>query len=291
MKPLVTVVTPTYNRVKYLHALFKSLEAQTSKNFKWMIVDDGSTDETESTVMGFPRDFFPISYLHKDNGGKHTALNMAFDSVDTELTFIVDSDDILTPDAIESIEKDWEAHKADNLCGISYLRGYTDTDVIGDIFPKDDAIDSYINLRVNKNIRGDKAEVWLSDRLKKYRFPVFENERFLGEGYVWIRVSRGNNMLFRNKILYITKYLEGGLSRSGRALRIRCPRGGMAMALTTMSKEFNLSHRIKQAILYTCYSKLADYSFKQMKENPYPILTILCYPAGFILYKWWKRLL
>lgn len=97
---LITVVTPSYNRFHTLPALYNSLQAQTSKCFEWLIVDDGSTDDTEALVETFIPDNYKLRYIKKENGGKHTALNVAFLNVYTPLTFIVDSDDVLTPDAI-----------------------------------------------------------------------------------------------------------------------------------------------------------------------------------------------
>ncbi len=257
MIPLISIVTPTYNRANTLPALFRSLQDQCSKNFEWLIVDDGSTDETRDVVASFSPSDFSIRYIVKENGGKHTALNVAFQKVEAELTFIVDSDDVLTADATETIAKDWNLCHKKNLCGISYLRGYSEDKAIGDLFPKDNAIDNFINLRFNKHINGDKAEVWVSKYLRQYPYPVFDGERFFGESYLWVTLAKERDMLFRNKIIYITEYLDGGLSRSGRTLRIRCPRGGMTNAMIMMSPEFNIDQRIKGGILYTCYAHFA----------------------------------
>lgn len=291
MESLITVVTPTYNRGKELLTLYESLMEQTSKNFEWLIIDDGSFDNTYSVVRQFSKSFFQIHYTKKGNGGKHTALNLAFKMVKSELTFIVDSDDRLTPDAIETIERDWENVKYKDLCGISYLRGYSTMKVIGSLFPKDFAIDNFINLRFNKHVNGDKAEVWVSKFLKEHSYPTFDGEKFFGESYIWILLAKERNMLFRNKVIYITEYLKGGLTRSGRALRIQCPHGGMENALSMMSSEFSFSQRIKGGILYVCYSIFAGYSFRKSINTPFKWLTVLCYPAGLLLYHKWKKYL
>ena len=96
MKPLISIITPTFNRAKNLPTLFVSLQNQTIKNFEWLIIDDGSQDQTSEVVKSFYSDDFVIRYLKKENGGKHTALNLAFSVIKSELTFIVDSDDILS---------------------------------------------------------------------------------------------------------------------------------------------------------------------------------------------------
>ncbi len=291
MKPLISIVTPTYNRAYTLSALYKSLQDQQSKNFEWLIVDDGSTDNTNDIVESFNTEEFSIRYIAKENGGKHTALNVAFKEVKSELTFIVDSDDVLTADATITIEEDWNGCRDKNLCGISYLRGYSENMVIGDQFPNDNVIDNFIRLRFNRNIKGDKAEVWVSEYLRQYPYPVFEGERFFGESYLWVTLAKERDMLFRNKIIYITEYLEGGLSQSGRALRIRCPRGGMTNAMIMMSPEFKLSQRVKGGILYTCYAHFAKMTLKATMNNPYLWLLLLCYPMGYVLYLRWKKYL
>lgn len=288
---LITIVTPTYNRARTLPVLYESLCRQSSKNFNWLIIDDGSTDDTENLVRTFDTANFEIKYIRKDNGGKHTALNLAFDILDTELTFIVDSDDWLTVDAIRTIEEDWSGCGNMNICGISYLRGYNEAEVIGDVFPQDNVIDNFITLRFNKRIGGDKAEVWRTDLLKQFRYPVFDGEKFFGESYIWVKISERNDMLFRNKILYITEYLEDGLSKSGRAMRIQCPNGGMTNAELMMSDRFALVQRIKGALLYIAYAWFAKQGIKRMLKTPHFLLKLLSFPAGTVIYLKWRRLL
>lgn len=289
-KPIVTVVTPSYNRAKQLSNLYKSLIFQSVSDFIWLIVDDGSTDETEKIIHNFKEERkLSIEYYKKDNGGKHTALNLAIEKVQTELFFIVDSDDYLTADAIEIIKNDWEKHKDLDLCGVSYLRGFSSVKVIGDVFPQDYMINSFAEIRVNQHIKGDKAEVWATKYLKSLRFPVFADEVFLVESYLWLQVSRMANMLFVNKIIYITEYLKGGLTRSGRRLRILCPQGGMSFSLLAMEKEYCLVDRFKNAILYVTYSKFAHKSFFDVICNNFKCLILCAYPFGAIVYFFWKK--
>lgn len=289
--PLITIVTPSYNRAHTLPLLYQSLQKQNIKNFVWLIVDDGSCDDTEKVVGQFITQGYELQYVKKENGGKHTALNVAFSLVETELTFIVDSDDVLLPNATLLIEKDWKKYSSFNLCGISYLRGYDEMHPIGDLFPDESTIDNFINLRFNRHINGDKAEVWVTALLKQHTFPEYEGEKFLGESYMWVKLSEKHDMLFRNEIIYLTQYLEEGLSRSGRALRIRCPRGGMANALIMMHPRFSLDQRIKGGILYSAYSFFTNLSFREILDNLYPLLILVCYFPGWIVYKKWRKYL
>jgi glycosyltransferase involved in cell wall biosynthesis len=292
---LITVVTPTYNRANYLTKLYASLKQQTCQDFVWLVVDDGSTDHTIGVLEQVRKDNhqFEIQYCHQNNGGKHTALNLAIEKTATELFFIVDSDDILTADAIESIKTDWEACRALQpstlLCGISYLRGHTVDKPIGDTFPKDRMINSFNHVRVRQHIMGDKAEVWVTDYLRRFRFPVFEGERFLVESWLWVQISPLAPMLFVNKVIYLTEYLEGGLTNSGRKLRINCPRGGMAFSLLMMSSEFPWRDRLKNGILYTTYARFAHQRFIDTLRCKYPVLSTICYLPGIILYRYWNK--
>ena len=287
---MVTIVTPAYNRTHTLPSLYQSLLAQTCKDFDWLIIDDGSTDDTRRVVEGYiAENKIPIRYLYKENGGKHSALNVAFREAKAELLFIVDSDDILTPDAIETILKDWDAVRDKNLCGISYLRGYDAERVIGDRHPEDHAIDNFINLRYNRGIGGDKAEVWRTECLRDFQFPEYPGERFISESVAWIYLAKRWDMLEVNRIIYITEYLPGGLSDSGRRLRFQCPNLMAYGSLMTMSKEFSTKIRIKQALLYIVYSKFGGRSFRQIVQCPYKGLVALCYLPGLLLYKYWKR--
>ena len=161
----ITVLTPAYNRGKLLEKLYESLCAQDCKDFEWLIVDDGSTDDTSERVEQMKQTAdFPISYHKKENGGKHTALNYAYQFIKAPLTFIVDSDDSLTVDAISCVNEIYKKYKNESdLCGFSFLRGKPDGGYLSTSgVPQDGMKESYVECRINRNIGGDMAEVWLS---------------------------------------------------------------------------------------------------------------------------------
>ena len=169
------------------------------------------------------------------------------------------------------------------------MRGFSSKEVIGDEFPQDYMINNFAEIRVNQHIKGDKAEVWATKYLKLLRFPVFPNEFFLVESYLWLQISQMADMLFVNKIIYITEYLKGGLTESGRRLRILCPQGGMSFSLLAMDKKYRLVDRLKNAILYVTYSKFAHKSFVDVIRNDFKCLTLCAYPLGTIVYFFWKK--
>lgn len=290
MKDRITVMTPTYNRKQLLIKLFDTLNKQENKNFIWMIIDDGSSDGTENIIPSLIKQArFDIEYIKKENGGKHTALNKGFQNVKSEFIFIVDSDDILTPNAIQRVYDHIDTILEYNLAGISFLRGYSKTEVIGDKFPKSEEIFNDIDIRMKYGIKGDKAEVWRSDILKQYQFPVFEGEKFQGENYIWLQIARKYNMLYVNEIIYICNYLDGGLTLSGRKMRIKNPRGGMENSKQSFYKEFPLKTRLKGSWLYDCYAFFANKKPSEaINESGNKFMTTLMMPLGYLLYKYWN---
>lgn len=287
---MITIFTPAYNRAHTLPKLFDSLVKQTSKDFEWLIVDDGSSDNTLELITNYQLQItsFPIRYFKQENGGKHTAINRGLKEAKGELFFIVDSDDYLTPDAMVTIQNDWEGVRDKNLCGISYLRGYSQDKVIGDQHPIDGEIANFVEMRYNRGIAGDKAEVWVTEIMKQFPYPKYEGERFFGESWNFIQQSEEHDMLWRNKIVYLCEYLEGGLTQSGRSLRIRCPRGGRDMSLIAMEPKFSMKVRLKNAMLYIAYCFFAKMSMKDIFDVKQWRLTLFMLPVGWALYRYWK---
>lgn len=219
---MITILTPTYNRAYILPNLYKSLQNQTCTNFEWIIIDDGSNDNSEQLVKSWIKDnnVFKISYIKKENGGKHRAINYAIDMVQTEFCFIVDSDDYLTISAIQFINE-WVYTIRDNFsfAGVSGLRGYSNNKRIGE-YPKSKKFHKYIDAtnlqRYKFDLGGDKAEIYRTEILKKYPFPEFKGENFLPEDVVWNAIARDGYIIrWFNEIIYICEYLDDGLTRMG----------------------------------------------------------------------------
>ena len=243
MEQFISVFTPTYNRADTLECLYQSLCKQTSYNFEWLIVDDGSTDKTEELIRQFQKSctLFKIRYSKKENGGKHTAINTGVKLAKGFLFFIVDSDDYLIPDAIENIIK-WEqsVSSKDNFAGVSGNRGYSPKQLIGETF-EGDFVDVTALEREKFSILGDKAEVYYTDVLKRYPFPVFENERFLTESIVWNRMAEdGLKIRWFNKIIYITEYRDDGLTKHYVQLLAKNPQG-YALDIKERIRQFHYS--------------------------------------------------
>lgn len=288
---MITVLTPSYNRRKYLSRLFKSLCEQKESNFQWILIDDGSQDDTEQWFLELPITKFEKEYHKKENGGKHTALNHSHPYIKGELVIIVDSDDWLTEDAIRIIQEDWKNYKENqSICGMTYLRGVDEQTPYGNtLFPEDGQIDSSIHVKVNGKVHVDSCEVIRTDVLKEFPFPITETERFVGETYLWNLSGLKYKMVYRNKIIYIGKYLEGGLTKAGRKMRIKNPYGGMYNSQTYFNKEVCLKQRVKNIWLYICYGKFAGLNFLQIcKKSGITVEIFIHYLIGWLLYKYWK---
>lgn len=287
----ITVLTPTYNRGKLLQKLYKSLCDQDCKDFEWLIVDDGSTDDTSTCVEQMINNAdFPISYYKKENGGKHTALNHAYQFIKTPLTFIVDSDDLLTADAISRIEKVYKKYRDEtDLCGFSFLRGKPDGGYLSiSGVPQDGMKESYVECRINRGIGGDMAEVWYTHCLKDYPFPEFKGEKFLGEDIVWVRMSEKYKMRFFNRVIYISDYLEDGLTNNRRKHNIKSPNGCVARAEAFLDSDSNMKAKIKAALQYQIYGKFAGFkSAALLNRVPNKVLFVACViPAQILYWKW-----
>lgn len=215
---MITVLTPTYNRGYCLENLYNSLRNQSDKDFEWIVVDDGSTDDTEEKVMIWAGDTkdFSIHYYKQKNGGKHRAVNYGVTLAIGEYTFIVDSDDSLTEDCIFKINGWIEEIDGDSsFAGVSGVRGRNKDSIIGS-FPSDKYYIDASNIeRARLGLLGDKAEVYRTNILRSYPFPEFEGERFLPENVVWDEIAHdGYKLRWHRDVIYICEYLEDGLTKN-----------------------------------------------------------------------------
>lgn len=213
----ITVCTPTYNRAHLLNKLYTSLKKQNYNSFQWIIVDDGSTDDTEAIVNEFIKENnINIRFIKKKNGGKHTALNIGIDNAEGELFWIVDSDDYIIDDALKYIWNKWcELKDNKDFAGLSALRGYENKKVIGTTVNEEYIDADVLTYRYKYRVLGDKSEVYRTDILKKYKFPEYREEKFLTEAVVWNRIANdGYKIRWFNKVIYICEYLEGGLTNT-----------------------------------------------------------------------------
>ncbi len=290
-KTLISVLTPTYNREKELRGLYSSLCGQSDSDFVWVICDDGSTDKTEAAIKELINEGrIRIKYLKKPNGGKHTAINYAMGSIDTPLTFIVDSDDKLTPDAVAVIKSDYARDYRKGICGFAYRRiNGAGEYLTNKPVPVDGMVEDYCSCRLGRDIKGDMAEVWVTECLKEFPFPEFEGERFMSEGVVWVAMAQKYKIVFYNRAVYVCDYLDGGLTVNRRKHNKSSPKGCMRLGEVHLAAELPLKYRVRAMLYYTVYGFFAGYSapqlFKRSKKKP---LFLLCLLPSAALYLKWK---
>lgn len=213
MRKRITVFTPTYNRARLLHNCYESLLRQTNKEFKWLIIDDGSTDNTKIIVEKWKKEEkIEIEYVYKENGGLHTGYNAAIERLDTELSICIDSDDWMPDNAIERILDIWDKNKADNIAGLIGLDYTAEGEIIGDILPNRELINP-VQLLASKNNRGDKKYVVRTSAYKEVApMPVFEGEKNFNPHYMILKLSAKYKFLAVNEPLCIVDYQDDGMS-------------------------------------------------------------------------------
>lgn len=230
--PFITILTPTYNRASLLPRLFDSLLRQTNKAFEWIVVDDGSTDDTREVVANLKEKCggaFPMGYVYKANGGKHMAINIGAERARGELLFIADSDDLLTDDALETVENSWHDISDDkSFAGIAGLDITMDTrEVIGSGLPQEHIDCNAIDIRYRHHVTGDMKEVFRTEVLREFPFPEFAGERFCPEQLVWFRMARRYRLRYINKPIYIADYQPDGITAGITRARMRSPSASM----------------------------------------------------------------
>ena len=267
----LTILTPTYNRGYILNRLYESLLNQKNQNFEWLIIDDGSNDDTSRVVEAFIKDEkLKIRYIKQNNGGKHRALNTGIKNIETELVFIVDSDDYLLPDAISEVLKLHQVYAKDNnVCGYSFLRCFPDLQINGPQFKSSPYLSDYVTCRMNEGIDGDKAEVYKTDILKKYPFLEVPNENFLFEDYVWIQMANSYKTVHVNIPIYVGDYLEDGLTKNIDKKKVSNPIGMIERANIIGQSRAKYSFKVKAMVMYIVYGMIAKKSAQNMYENSF----------------------
>lgn len=290
--PKLTVITPTYNRASCLEGCWESLKQQSCMDFQWLIVDDGSTDDTAAVVAGFQgsKPEFTVDYVSKENGGKHTALNAAHPHICGEYVVILDSDDRFVDTAVEEILRGWQPYEENSEVGrLIFLKGYTQEEPICYVEHESAIVDTLVEPRIGITGR-DCCDTFRTELFVKHPFPVFSGERFLGEGAAFFFMELESKGVYVNKVIYLCDYREDGLTKAGKKMRLMNPLGGRYNSMVYMHKRLPMKTRLKKAMLYVCYSKFAGIGLKKtVSDNEHKMLTVLAMIPGWVLYVYWKR--
>lgn len=282
----LTVFTPTYNRAYCLHRGYQALCRQTSKDFKWIVVDDGSTDNTRELVQRWQQvdNGFEIQYIYKENGGLYTGYNVAIAAADTELCVCVDSDDYLTDDAVEKAISFWREYGSPQYAGVIGLDCLESGEILGDPFPDQKSI-NLIDLLLGKYpIRnGDRKNVVRTDLYKKFvPMKEFPGEKDFNPHFLHIQISKTHDFLVLNEKLCVVEYQPDGMSNTILKQYLRSPRSFREMRLLDLSLEgASFKFYAKKAIHYVASCILAKEPC--LSASPKKLLTVLVYPLGLLM--------
>lgn len=282
--PKLTIFTPTYNRSYILPALYESLKKQDSHDFVWLIVDDGSTDNTKQLVSQWSSEGdINIHYYYQNNAGKMAAHNYAVKKCSTELFFCVDSDDYLINNAVTKILTLWNNTRfKETLSGIVAYRK-----MIG---LKNEEHSCFGTSKNRAKLRdclhnyfGETALIFRTNILKKYEFPLIPGEKFISEMYIYNKIDDFYDMLVVKEDFVACQYQKDGYTQNLHKVIAQNPKGFILF----FSDMFNRSHSFKEkmvlAIQVWACSLIAKYSITTiLKSFHWNCFTLLLLPFGYV---------
>lgn len=288
MKTL-TVFTPTFNRAYCLHFLYESLCKQNNQDFEWMIIDDGSSDNTKELVEGWIlENKIAITYIYKENGGMHTGHNTAYENIKTPLNVCIDSDDYMTDNAValiltkwHSIEQDVESKK---IAGIVGLDVFKTGKIVGTKFPEELAFSTLTDIYEKHQVKGDKKLVLRTEVVQNYpKYPTFEGEKFVPLGILYLQIDQDYVLSCLNEPLCVVEYMEDGSSMNIFKQYKRHPQGFRYSRYIELNCYKKLKTKIIK-VLHLISSTLFIGDFNFFKNNPEKLLTFLLLPLGLLFH-------
>ncbi len=294
--PTFTVFTPAYNRAHTIARAYDSLKSQTFRDFEWIVIDDGSTDNTAGIIRQWQQEAdFPIIYRYQANSGKHIAFNCGVQMARGELFLIIDSDDGFLPGALESMLKWWNdipANERTGFTGVVTLCQYEDGHICGQPFPASPLDTNALDLKFKYKMRGENWGFHRTAVLQAYPFPEDEKVRFIPENLIWDDIAR------RYKIRCINEPLRIFYQDSANQVTKAAPRKKALVKnyfLQFLNRDFDYFFYdpvtfAKWATLYVRYSlHLRDWRYMdpaRFNRAGVFLLCCLAVPPGVAFYLW-----
>lgn len=281
---ILTIFTPAYNRAHTIWRTYESLCRQTCKDFEWLIVDDGSSDNTKELVNGWVlENKIPIRYIYQQNQGMHGAHNTAYKNIHTELNTCIDSDDYMPDDAVEKIVSFWREKGSDRYAGLIGLDIDTHGSIIGSKFP-DDLKTTTLTGFYDRGGRGDKKLVYRTDVVNSYpEYPIFEGEKYVGLSAKYIMIDREWELLVSNQPFVIVEYQQDGSSMNMYRQYKRNPQGFVYLRKIILSGKLSFSNKVRHCCHYIA-NKLLAKQYNIITDSPAPIATFFMLPFGIMWY-------
>lgn len=281
---LLTVFTPAYNRAHTLPRTYESLLQQECKDFIWLIVDDGSTDNTADLVKEWQQkeNGFEIQYIYKENGGMHTAHNVAYENIHTVLNMCIDSDDCVAKDAIQKIKDKWLKIENKNYAGIIGLDSDFNGKIIGKGF-SDNMKDTTLTGYYANGGNGDKKLIYRTEIIKKYpAYPVFPGEKYVALAYKYRLIDQDFKLAVLNKVLCNVEYQEDGSSATMWKQYVNNPKGFAFWRKICMQYPVSKKRLWIDCIHYVAESNIAG-DRQYISKSPKRVMTIIAVPFGIVL--------
>ena len=288
--PTLTVFTSTYNRAYSLHLCYESLCRQTCKDFCWLVIDDGSTDNTRELVEGWKKEnIIPITYFYQENQGMHGAHNAAYRLIETELNTCIDSDDYMPDDAVEKIVSFWKAYGNKEVAGIIALDVDFNGQLIGTKFPAD-VERTTLNGFYAHGGRGDKKLIYRTEVIRSYpEYPLFKGEKYVSLGYKYELIDQDYALLTLNEPVCCVNYQPDGSTMNMFRQYIRNPQGFAFIRKQSMVLAPTAKRRFIEAVHYVSSSIMLR-NRRFIQESPCTMLVISAIPLGVLWYGYirWK---
>ena len=281
----LTIFTPAYNRAHTISRTYESLCRQTCKDFEWLVLDDGSSDNTRELVEGWIADNkIPIRYIYQKNQGMHGAHNTAYKNIYTELNTCIDSDDWMPDDAVEKIVRFWKTYGSENVAGIVGLDATEDGRIIGERFPEDLKKTTLRGYYEELKGTGDKKLVYRTSVIRSVpEYPLFEGEKYVGLLYKYNIVDEQYPLLVSNDVYVIVDYQDDGSSRGMWRQYWNNPKGFAFLRKFDMQQTRSWKRKIIDNIHYVSHS-IRSGNVKFIIESPMKWLTCLSMIPGATLY-------
>lgn len=284
MAKTLTIFTPAYNRAYTLHLGYEALLRQTCQDFEWLIIDDGSTDNTRELVESWiAENKIPIRYHYQENQGMHGAHNTAYKLITTELNTCIDSDDYMPDDAVEKIVNFWKKYGSEKVAGIVGLDADFNGKLIGTRFDDNNLL-IRLSRFYNQGGKGDKKLVYRTDIIAQYpEYPIFKGEKYVSLGYKYELIEQDYPVLSLNEVLVNVEYRPDGSSMNMFRQYIKNPQGFAFIRKSSMQLAPTAKRRFMEAIHYVSSSLILK-NKRFLQESPKKLLTLCAVPFGIALY-------
>lgn len=283
----LTVFTPTYNRAHTICRTYESLCKQTCKDFEWMVIDDGSTDNTQELIQQYiDENIIPIQYIYKENGGLHTGYNTAYANIQTELNVCIDSDDFMPDNAVELIINTWRTRGSEKYAGIIGLDYFADTqEPIGGKFPEDMTECYQLDLITKKIHTRDAKQVMRTELMRKVAPQIgFPGEKNFNPFYMIVQVCDDYPLIVLNENLCFVEYQQTDSMSAGIYRQyMNSPRSFAKMRIQAMTlKRSPFSYKLRANIHYVSSCIIAK-DKDWLKNSPCKVMTLCMAPLGWLL--------